>query len=138
MIAIDLNCDLGEMPASIRDGTDDALMACITSANVACGGHAGDAATMERTIRAALRHGIAIGAHPAYPDREGFGRRDAGATPQAIEAFVCAQVRALADIAERLGARVVHVKPHGALYHAAGRDLAVAEAIAFANGLASR
>ena len=63
MIAIDLNCDLGEMPASIRDGTDDALMACITSANVACGGHAGDAATMERTIRAALRHGIAIGAH---------------------------------------------------------------------------
>lgn len=127
---IDLNCDLGEMPDLVRDGTDDAVMALITSANVACGGHAGDAASMEQTVRSALSHGVAIGAHPSYPDRAHFGRRELPATPAEIEAFVLAQVRALAEVAARLGARLAHVKPHGALYHAAGRDAAVAAAIA--------
>jgi UPF0271 protein len=128
--SIDLNCDLGELPELIRDGTDDALMAIVSSANVACGGHAGDAASMEHTVRSALRHGVAIGAHPSYPDRAGFGRRELSATPAEVEAFVLAQVRALAAVAGGLGARIAHVKPHGALYHAAGRDAAVAAAIA--------
>ena len=126
---IDLNCDLGEIPRLIEDGTDEALMACISSANVACGGHAGDEASMEKTVRAALRHGVAIGAHPSYPDREQFGRREMPATPEQVEAFVREQVLALGTVAARLGARLAHVKPHGALYHAAGRDAAVAEAI---------
>lgn len=127
--SIDLNCDLGEIPRLIEDGTDQALMACISSANVACGGHAGDAASMEATVRAALRHGVAIGAHPSYPDREQFGRRELTATPEQVEAFVREQVLALGAAAARLGARLVHVKPHGALYHVAGRDAEVARAI---------
>jgi UPF0271 protein len=104
-------------------------MACVSSANVACGGHAGDEASMEATVRAALRHGVAIGAHPSYPDREQFGRREMPATPEQVEAFVREQVLALGTVAARLGARLAHVKPPGALYHVAGRDAAVAEAI---------
>jgi UPF0271 protein len=128
--SIDLNCDLGEIPESVRDGTDDALMACISSANVACGGHAGDRETMEQTVRSAIRHAVLIGAHPGYPDRAGFGRREIRSTAAAVEAFVFAQVAALREVAARLGATLAHVKPHGALYHAAGRDRALAEAIA--------
>jgi UPF0271 protein len=130
MPIIDLNCDVGERPEAIRDGTQDALMACVSSANVACGGHAGDESTMEHTIRSALRHGVAVGAHPGYPDQEGFGRRELRVSPAEIETFVLTQIRSLAEVASRLGASLVHVKPHGALYHAAGRDNAVAEAIA--------
>ncbi len=127
---IDLNCDLGERPESILDGTDEDLMQCISSANVACGGHAGDEGAMEATVRCAIRHGVAVGAHPGYPDRERFGREEVSMSPSRIEDFVHAQVRALGLIARRLQVELSHVKPHGALYHAASRDLAIAEAIA--------
>ena len=120
---IDLNADLGE-------GYDDgALMPFLTSVNVACGGHAGDAATMTATIAAARAHGLAIGAHPSYPDRESFGRRELGLEPAQIEATVAEQVRALAAIATGAGAELVHVKPHGALYNVAARDLRTARAV---------
>jgi 5-oxoprolinase (ATP-hydrolysing) subunit A len=128
--AIDLNCDLGEIPALAEDGTDDAIMAVISSANIACGGHAGDGASMERAVRAAQRHRVAIGAHPSYPDRAGFGRRpEVAASAADVEAFVASQIGALAAIAARVGAELRHVKPHGALYHAASEHPAVAEAI---------
>jgi 5-oxoprolinase (ATP-hydrolysing) subunit A len=130
MTAIDLNCDLGEVPELIAGGVDEALLEVVSSANVACGGHAGDAATMELTLRAAERHGVAAGAHPSYPDREGFGRRELVAAPADVEAFVFLQIHALASVAAKLGLGLSHVKPHGALYHAAGRDPAVAAAIA--------
>lgn len=130
MRTIDLNCDLGERDEAIRDGTDEALMEIVSSASIACGGHAGDEATMEASIAAALRHGTAIGAHPGYPDRERFGRVALRAAPEEIERFVEQQVRALAGIASRLGAALHHVKPHGALYHEAMSDPVIAEAIA--------
>jgi UPF0271 protein len=128
MKRIDLNCDMGELPEAIADGTQEALMRSITSANIACGGHAGDAATMRTTIEQAMCHGVAIGAHPGYPDRENFGRLELKLSPQGISDFVFEQVRALAEIAESCGATVVHVKPHGALYNQAvgNRDIAAA------------
>jgi UPF0271 protein len=126
---IDLNCDLGEGPG------EEAIYPWITSANVACGGHAGDDATMEAAVRQALRHGVAVGAHPAYPDREGFGRVALPMASDEIAEAVRSQVSALARIALRCGAALGHVKPHGALYGEAMRDAAVAEAIA--RGVAS-
>jgi UPF0271 protein len=108
-------------------------MASISSANVACGGHAGDETTMEATIRCALRHGVALGAHPGYPDRAGFGRAPVAMAARDLERSVREQLLALHRIARGLGASIVHVKPHGALYHAAMHDLAVAEAIARAS-----
>jgi 5-oxoprolinase (ATP-hydrolysing) subunit A len=127
---IDLNCDLGERPDLIADGTEEALMESISSANVACGAHAGDAATMEATIRAALRHRLAIGAHPGFPDRGSFGRRELALSPEEIARTVQDQIVALLRIAGRCGASIGHVKPHGALYNLAARDAAVARAIA--------
>jgi UPF0271 protein len=121
---IDLNADLGE-----GMDCDDAILDCVTSANIACGGHAGDAASMRTAVRAALARGVALGAHPGYPDREGFGRRDMALPPAEVTELVRAQVRALADIAAAEGARLVHVKPHGALYNQAARDVALAEAV---------
>lgn len=124
---IDLNCDLGEgAPA------DEAVMPLISSANVACGGHAGDAATMRRTVALARRHGVAIGAHPGLPDRAGFGRRDVPVAPEQAHLLVLEQVRALAAIAGEAGVALAHVKPHGALYNAAARDAALADALAAA------
>lgn len=127
---VDLNCDMGEMPEAIADGTQESLMPSITSVNVACGGHAGDRHTMRETIRQALRWKLAIGAHPGYADPVNFGRRELRLAPDAIADFVFEQVRALAEIAAECGARLVHVKPHGALYNQAARDQAVAGAIA--------
>jgi len=126
---IDLNCDLGELPEAIADGTQEALLRFITSANVACGGHAGDAQTMRTTIEQALRAGVAVGAHPGYPDRANFGRLELQLALAALAASICEQVRALAEIAAACGARLVHVKPHGALYNQAVKDRALAEAI---------
>ncbi|HKN74339.1 MAG TPA: 5-oxoprolinase subunit PxpA [Candidatus Acidoferrum sp.] len=128
-LKIDLNCDMGEMPEAIVDGTQEALMQSITSANVACGGHAGDDETMRLTIEQALRRGVAVGAHPGYPDRENFGRLELKMSPTEVANFVHEQVRALAQVAECCGAPVVHVKPHGALYNQAVRDRALAMAI---------
>jgi UPF0271 protein len=127
---IDLNCDMGEIPEAIADGTQEALMRSITSANVACGGHAGDAETMRATIQQARQFGVSIGAHPGYADRENFGRLELKMSAEEVAASVFEQVRALAEIAESCGARVVHVKPHGALYNQAVRDCALARAIA--------
>lgn len=130
MRAIDLNCDLGERAEALRDGTDVALMETVSSVSVACGGHAGDEATMEASVREARRLGVRIGAHPGYPDRARFGRGDVTMTTREIADAVRAQVAALGAIARAAGATVAYVKPHGALYHAAARDAAVAEAIA--------
>jgi UPF0271 protein len=130
MKRIDLNCDMGELPEAIADGTQEALMPSFTSVNVACGGHAGDAQTMQTTIAQALRWKLAIGAHPGYPDRANFGRLELNLSPEAIADSVYEQVRTLAEIATRSGVRLNHVKPHGALYNQAAHNRRLAEAIA--------
>jgi 5-oxoprolinase (ATP-hydrolysing) subunit A len=130
MSRIDLNCDMGEMPEAIADGTQESLMPFLTSANVACGGHAGDAQTMKTTIEQALRWNLAIGAHPGYPDRANFGRLQLSLPAEAIADSVFEQVSALAEIAAGFGVRLAHVKPHGALYNQAARNRKLAEAIA--------
>ncbi len=130
MKSMDLNCDMGELPEAIANGTQEALMASITSVNVACGGHAGDARTMKTTIEQALRWKLAIGAHPGYPDRANFGRLELKLPVEAIADTVFEQVRALAEIAAGYGVRLAHVKPHGALYNQAVRNRELAEAIA--------
>jgi len=130
MKRIDLNCDMGELPEAIADGTQEALMRSITSVNIACGGHAGDEQTMRTTIEQALRWKVAIGAHPGYADRANFGRLELKLPPSDIADSVFEQVRALAQAAERCGARVVHVKPHGALYNQAVKNRELADAIA--------
>jgi 5-oxoprolinase (ATP-hydrolysing) subunit A len=127
---IDLNCDMGEMPEAITDGTQEALMRSITSANVACGGHAGDEEMIRTTIQQAMRHGVAIGAHPGYADRENFGRLELKMAATEVAQSVFEQVQALAQVARGCGARVVHVKPHGALYNQAVKDRELAGAIA--------
>jgi UPF0271 protein len=130
MKRIDLNCDMGELPQAIADGTQEALMPSLTSVNVACGGHAGDAQTMQTTIEQALRWKLAVGGHPGYPDRANFGRVELNLSPEAIADSVHQQVRALAEIAERNGVSLTHVKPHGALYNQAVHNRQLAKAIA--------
>lgn len=121
---IELNADIGE-------GCDDAgLMPYLSRVSIACGGHAGDAASMTAALRLAAEHGVAAGAHPSYPDRTQFGRRALPASEDDIVAWVAQQTEALAEQAARLGLRLAHVKPHGALYNVAARDPAVAQAIA--------
>jgi UPF0271 protein len=124
---IDLNCDMGELEDAAHEA---ALMEYITSANIACGGHAGDARTMERTARLALERGIRIGAHPGYPDRENFGRLEIAMSSEAIADTVYSQIVRLDEIVLGLGGSIVHVKPHGALYNVAVRNAEVARAIA--------
>src|SRR5690606_4426845 len=124
-MSIDLNADMGE-----GAGADAALLALVTSANIACGAHAGDLATMRQTVRAAKAAGVAVGAHPGFPDREHFGRRELAMSPEEIEATVREQVRTLAAIAGEEGVRMAHVKAHGALYNIAARTRGVADAIA--------
>jgi len=126
---IDLNCDLGESEDAAGIACDAAVMAVITSANIACGGHAGDAVSMARTVELAARHGVSIGAHPSYADRARFGRMETGLDAAGIYAVVSEQVRALMVVAGRCGAQVGHVKPHGALYHRVSVDFAAAEAM---------
>jgi len=119
---IDLNCDMGELPDA---ALEEALMPHITSANVACGGHAGDASTMRRTVELARWHGVVVGAHPGYPDRVNFGRVEMALSAGQIAQTVCEQIGALAAIAGHLA----HVKPHGALYNVAAKYPEVARAI---------
>lgn len=126
---IDLNCDLGEDPAAVRDGRDAAIMEWATSVNIACGGHAGDEVTMAAVVRAALARGTGVGAHPSYPDRDGFGRVEMVMTPADLEVAVAGQIRTLARIVTAHHAELAHVKPHGALYHAC-RKPEVARAVA--------
>lgn len=127
---IDLNCDMGEIPAEIADGTQESLMPSITSVNIACGGHAGDESTMKATIEQALRWDLAIGAHPGYPDRANFGRLELDMPLEAIEATVFEQIEALHRIAKTFATALVHVKPHGALYNQAVKRPELARAIA--------
>jgi UPF0271 protein len=134
MKRVDLNCDMGEVPEAVADGTQESLMALLTSVNIACGGHAGDARTMKATIEQALRWKLDVGAHPGYADRANFGRVELQLPMEVIADSVLEQVQTLAAIAEGCGARVTHVKPHGALYNQAARNHAVAGAIA--NGVA--
>ena len=129
MKSIDLNCDMGEIPEAIADGTQESLMPSLTSVNIACGGHAGDEQTMKATVEQALRWNLAVGAHPGYPDRANFGRLELKMPPELIADSVFEQVRAFAEVAGTCGARFVHVKPHGALYNQAVHNRALAEAI---------
>lgn len=127
---IDLNGDVGESFGRYTLGGDEALMPALTSANIACGFHAGDPGVMRATVDLARSHGVAIGAHPGFPDLVGFGRRALAASPREVEDLVLYQVGALAAIARAQGTRLRHVKPHGALYNQAASDLSLAEAVA--------
>ena len=129
MRTIDLNADLGEGYGPWTMGDDAAMFDVVTSANIACGGHASDPETMYRTLMLARERGIVVGAHPSYPDKEGFGRRRLPYPPAEIERFVAAQVGALIAIGALAGVRVAYVKPHGALANVASEDRAVAAAI---------
>lgn len=130
MASIDLNADLGEGFAGVSPPDDATLLTLVSSANIACGYHAGDAVLMRRTVVEALRRGVAIGAHPGYPDPTGFGRRNLDASPKEVTAYVIAQIGALDAFCRATGAKMRYVKAHGALYNRAVRDAAVADAIA--------
>ncbi|MFT3870944.1 MAG: 5-oxoprolinase subunit PxpA [Nibricoccus sp.] len=124
-LSIDLNCDLGE-----GAGQDAFLMPLISSANIACGGHAGDEPTMKETVRLAKLASVCIGAHPGFEDRENFGRLDIALPPEEIYALVVRQVSALKKIADASGTSLTHVKPHGALYNMAARNPLIAKSVA--------
>ncbi|MBA3639984.1 MAG: LamB/YcsF family protein [Acidobacteria bacterium] len=127
---VDLNCDMGESFGRWELGADAAVMPHISSANIACGAHAGDPAVMRRTMRLAAAQGVACGAHPGFADLAGFGRREIPITPDEATDLVLWQLGALAAIARAEGVTLRHVKPHGALYNMAARDPALADAIA--------
>ena len=124
-MTIDLNCDMGE-----NIGNDELIMPFITSANIACGYHAGNAKTMRETVRLAKKYGVKIGAHPSWLDVEGFGRREMSLPLEEVEVLILDQVSALDAIAEAEGVRLNHVKPHGALYNQAAREFPLARAVA--------
>jgi UPF0271 protein len=124
-MTIDLNCDLGE-----GAGQDEALLPLITSANVACGLHAGGPAEMARVVQLAHQHGVAVGAHPGYADREHFGRRELALSSEEVTALLLYQIGALAALARAEGLELTHVKPHGALYNQAARDRELAQVVA--------
>ena len=126
VVVIDLNCDMGELEDAAHEA---ALLDYITSANIACGGHAGDEGAMERTARLALARNVRIGAHPGYPDRANFGRLEIAMSPAEIERMVREQIDRLEAVVRRLGGEIAHVKPHGALYNVAARGGETARAI---------
>lgn len=130
MRKVDLNCDMGESFGAYIIGQDEKVMQTITSANIACGYHAGDPTVMAKTILMALEHGVGIGAHPGYPDLVGFGRRPMKIPAHEVHAMVMYQVSALQGMTQALGGRLQHVKPHGALFNTASQDPVIAKAIA--------
>lgn len=130
MNRIDLNCDLGESFGAWRMGEDAALLELVSSANIACGFHAGDPEIMRHTVAQAIAHGVAIGAHISLPDLQGFGRREMSVTPAEVHALTLYQIGALHAFTRAAGATLSHVKPHGALYNMAARDAVLANAIA--------
>ena len=130
MKTIDLNCDMGEGFGAWKMGDDGALLEHVSSANIACGFHAGDPGTMQRTVTLAVQKGVALGAHPSLPDVQGFGRRVMEVSAQEAYDMVLYQIGALAGFAIANGARLAHVKPHGALYNMAAKDAKLARAIA--------
>lgn len=129
-LQVDINCDLGESYGIFKIGNDTQVMPYITSANIACGLHAGDPMIMAQTIRLAKQHDVAVGAHPGYPDLLGFGRREMQLTPEEVKNFMVYQIGALSGMAKALGTTLQHVKPHGALYNKAAKDEETAKAIA--------
>ena len=130
MTRVDLNCDLGESFGRYTIGLDDQVIPLVTSVNVACGMHAGDAVVMRRTVKMAAEAGVGIGAHPGYPDLQGFGRRDLALSPDEAYSFVLYQIGALSAFCRAQGARLAHVKPHGQLYNRAAVDAPFAAAVA--------
>jgi UPF0271 protein len=130
---IDINCDMGEAFGAWAMGNDNALMKLISSANIACGFHAGDATTMRKTAQMAIEYNVAVGAHPAFPDLQGFGRRNMQLSPQEVYDICIYQIGAMFGTVRALGGKLHHVKPHGALYNMAAKDAALAKAIAEAS-----
>ena len=130
MISVDLNCDMGESFGPWNMGRDAELMDYVSSVNIACGFHAGDPKTMRETVETAIAKGVAIGAHPAYPDLQGFGRRNMSLSPQEVFDAVLYQIAALKGICGAFGTTLRHVKPHGALYNQAAKDERLASSIA--------
>ncbi len=130
MKKIDLNCDLGESFGNYICGMDDRVIPCISSANVACGYHASDPLVMSKTVEMCKKHSVAIGAHPGYPDLAGFGRRNMTVSPKELKAMVQYQIGALTAFCRANDVRLSHVKPHGAMYNMAAKDLKLALAIA--------
>lgn len=126
---VDLNCDLGESFGRYTLGLDEEVIRFVSSANVACGFHAADPTVMARTVKLAAENGVAIGAHPGFPDLQGFGRRNMVIPPAEVGAMVLYQVGALAAFARAEGQKIAHVKPHGAMYNMAVKDAAMADAI---------
>lgn len=129
MYKIDLNCDMGESFGSYVQGNDEEMMKYITSANIACGYHAGDPHVMRQTVELAKKYDVAIGAHPGYPDLMGFGRREINCTSEEIQDYILYQMGALREFARAYDMRINHCKPHGALYMRAMEDENVARAI---------
>jgi len=127
---VDLNCDLGESFGTYRIGNDEQILPFVTSANIACGFHAGDPSVMRKTVQLCLQHQVAIGAHPGLPDLVGFGRREMAVTPEEVFDMVVYQIGALAAFVKAEGGKLHHVKPHGALYNMAAVNQGLAEAIA--------
>jgi UPF0271 protein len=127
---IDLNCDMGEGYGAWRVGQDDTLLDLVTSANIACGFHAGDPSIMERTVKAALSRGVSLGAHPSLPDLQGFGRRVMAIIPDEAYGLVLYQIGALDAFVRAAGGKLHHIKPHGALYNMAAKDATLADAVA--------
>ena len=130
--SIDINCDMGESHGACIIGNDAAIMPLVSSANIACGFHGGDPAVIHRTVRLAQEHGVKLGAHPSYPDRAGFGRREMAASPQEVYDDMLYQIGGVYAIAKAAGMALHHVKPHGALYNRAARDAETALAIVHA------
>ncbi len=130
MLQIDLNSDMGESFGNYTLGDDEQMLDYVTSANIACGFHAGDPVVMARTVKLAASKGVAVGAHPSYPDLQGFGRRKMDMTPDEIEALILYQVGALAAFAHSLKAELTHVKAHGMLYNTAALEAPLSRAIA--------
>ena len=127
---VDINCDLGESYGAFKVGNDAEIMPYITSANVACGLHAGDPLTMAQTVALAKKHGVAVGAHPGYPDLMGFGRREMQLTSEEARSYIIYQIGALQGFAKIFGVNLQHVKPHGAMYNMALKDRELSRAIA--------
>ena len=130
MYRVDLNSDLGESFGPYTMGCDELVLREVTSANVACGWHGGDPLVLDKTLAAAKREGVAVGAHPGFPDLLGFGRREMKASPEEVRAYVLYQLGAFAAFAGKHGLQVQHLKAHGALYNMAARDMQLAMAVA--------
>lgn len=126
---IDINCDMGESSAELIIGQDEQIMPLVSSSNIACGLHGGDEVVLKKTIRLAIKHGVKIGAHPSYPDREGFGRRKMDIKPSELKRILVNQIEKVMTMAASFGSTLIYVKPHGALYNSMSNNLEEAQAM---------